>query len=215
MPRTLKTVGIALVAAAAATTAVVVASASDSNSTPSRDAIQRRVNHDMTRLARSGIYVTETALAAKCVVVDVANPTPPNRDYLNKRYGPGLCIERTGVARVACAEITIQPRTEKYVVPDLRDLGIYEAERRAVAAGFTYAIRCAGEGSRTPRRPSRLSPLVGARITAQCPEPGAEAPVNLPIALQAQAVLPGGFTYTSTAFVTSFKAPRCVDGWPE
>jgi hypothetical protein len=215
MPRTLKTVGIALVAAAAATTAVVVASASDSNSTPSRGAIQRRVNHDMTQLARSGIYVTETALAAKCVVVNVANPTPPNRDYLNKRYGQGLCIERTGFARVACAEITIQPSTEKHVVPDLRDLGIYEAERRAVAAGFSYAIRCAGEGSRTPRRPRRLSPEAGARITAQCPEPGSEAPANVPISLQAVSILPGGFTYTLTTFERSFRAPRCVGGWPQ
>lgn len=208
---------VLLVAAAVAVAAAaIIATASGEKGHPDRRArLQHLIERDVPRLARAGIYVQGTGIAASCVSVRLANPTEPNVIYLRRRFGKPMCIERQSVAPARCAGAILKPGGETREVPNLLDLGVYEAGRRAVAAGFAYTSSCPGQGANKAKRPSRLTPLALARITAQCPAAGTQAPVNVPIALQAEAVLPGGFTYTTTAFHESYRAPRCVDGWPQ
>jgi hypothetical protein len=192
--------------------------ATSSRQEPDRGSLSRlqgRIERDGPRLARTGIYVQETGRARSCVTVWVVNPTTPNVDYLRRRFGKSLCIERASIPTQGCSLIQTKPSPDRREVPDLLDLGLYEAERRAVAAGFTYTNDCHGLGAKQARRPSRFTPESLVRITAQCPAPGTQARVSEPIALQAEAVLPGGFTYMTTAFRHSFRSPRCVYGQPQ
>ncbi|WP_027004831.1 hypothetical protein [Conexibacter woesei] len=179
-----------------------------------RGLLQRRIERDITALARSGIYVTATGQAATCVAVEVVNPTAPNLDYLRRRYGRGICFDRSYGPAHFCAGATTPPPGRTRVVPDLRDLGIRTATRRAVAAGFSYTLDCAGFGTRKVSHPRRGSLASVARVSAQCPLPGTRAPVNAPITLEAVAILPGRFTYTFSAFEATGSARRCVDGQP-
>jgi predicted secreted protein len=205
----------ALLAFAVAVATVMVAWAADPKPVTDRDSVQRQINHEIAWLARNGIYVTATGIASECAVVDVVNPTRPNRTFLRARYGSGICIERDAVRHVGCADIQIKPASDTKVVPDLMDLGLYEAERRAVTAGFGFALDCPGVGSKHPRRPRRLSPEASARISFQCPQPGSKAAANVPITLEATALLPGNYTYSVTAFSQWSRAPRCIDGKPK
>lgn len=177
--------------------------------------LQSRIEHDTGRLAREGIYVQEAGQSGKCVVVGVVKPTGPNVAYLRRRFGEPLCIEQVEGPAVACSEFQGPTSSVMREVPDLRDLGIYQAGRRAIADGFAYTDGCPGKGTRQVRRPSQFTPEALVRVTAQCPAAGTRAPISVPIALQAETVLPGGFTYRITAFRRSFRAPRCVRGRPQ
>ena len=57
------------------------------------------------------------------------------------------------------------------VVPDVFDLGLDEAERRLVAAGFAFSTRCPGEAADLPSRPSRYSPNALVRVTRNARPP--------------------------------------------
>ena len=176
---------------------------------------QRRIEHDTGRLAREGIYVKEAGQSGKCVVVRVVNPTAPNVAYLRQKFGEPLCIEQAESPAVACPEFQGPTSSVMREVPDLHDLGMYQAGRRAIADGFAYTDSCPGKGTRQVRRPSQFTPEALVRVTAQCPAAGTRAPMSVPIALQAEAMLPGGFPYRITAFRRSFRAPRCVRGRPQ
>lgn len=209
-------IGVLLVIAAVGAAAIVIitTAAGDKAGPDRRGLLQHRIEQDGQRLARAGIYIQGTGIAASCVAVRLANPTAPNVAYLRRHFGGPMCIVRESVAPASCPGAVVRRSGKTREVPNLLDLGVYEAQRRALAAGFSYTNSCPGQGSDKAVRPSRLTPLALSRITAQCPAPGTQGPLNVPIALQAEAILPGGSTYTTTAFRESFRAPRCVDGWP-
>jgi hypothetical protein len=173
--------------------------------------LQDRINAQLGALARDGVYVPETALAAHCVSVRVINPTAPNVAYLHRRFGTtGMCIDRAHRTS-ACADLFILHHTRDVrTVPDLHDLGLYTAERRTLAAGFPFAIDCRNQGDRRPRRPAPRTPEALVRVTAQCPRAGARAPVDTPIEITAEAILPGGFRYV-VAPARDPGTPRCAD----
>jgi hypothetical protein len=163
--------------------------------------LQDRINHDIGPLARRGVYVRTTGLAARCVSVLVDNLTAPNSAYLARRYGPGTCLRQTSsVPAVGCPLLLRRDSGLPKVVPDVFDLGLYEAERRLVAAGFAFSTQCPGEAEDRPSRPSRFSPNALVRITRQCPAAGAALAAGAPVALQAEAILPGGHRYVVGAF---------------
>jgi hypothetical protein len=207
---------LAATATVAVAVAVIATSAGGKAQSDRRAHLQHLIERDDRFLARQGIFIRETGIAASCVLVRVANPTAPNVAYLRQRYGGPMCVQRVSMPNVRCPGAVVPPKgeIETREVPRLLDLGIYEAERRAIAAGFEFTTSCPGVGESRAKPVPRLTPLSSARITAQCPLAGSRARVDVPIALQAEAVLPGNFTYTTTAFLESFRAPRCVDGWP-
>jgi hypothetical protein len=209
---------IAVVLVIAGVLAIATMTSDNKGGRPDPEALaglQSRLEHDTARLAREGIYVQEAGQSGTCVVVGVVNPTGPNVAYLRRRFGEPLCIEQAAGPAVACAEFQGPTSSVMREVPDLRDLGIYQAGRRAIAHGFAYTDSCPDKGTRQIRQPSPLTPEALVRVTAQCPAAGTRAPTSVPIALQAEAVLPGGFTYRITAFRRSFRAPRCVRGRPQ
>jgi hypothetical protein len=164
--------------------------------------IQDRINGELGRLARQGIYVQQTGLPIqRCVSLLVVNPTRPNIEYLRRRFGPHLCFDQPERPGGACAGHGSPDTPGGTVeVPDLRDLGLYEAERRAVQSGLRYTIDCLGVDHTRPRRASRFSPEALVRVTAQCPRAGQHVASGSEIALEAKAVLPGGFPYVVSAF---------------
>jgi hypothetical protein len=178
--------------------------------------LQDRINAAIPELAREGVLAVVTGQGGRrgqpCVDVSFANPTVPNVAYLRRRFGPGTCVARQPNGRaVACAEMFIRPRAARPVsVPDLRGLGLYEAERRVTEAGLTYALDCVGDATSKPRRPARESPEALARVTRQCPRPGAHVPLGTEIALQGIAPLPGGVDYPLG--VEDEDPPFCADG---
>jgi hypothetical protein len=118
--------------------------------------LQDRIDHDIGFLARRGVYVRTTGLAARCASVLVDNLTAPNSAYLKRRYGPGTCLRQaSSIPSVGCPMLFRRDSGPPKPVPDTFDLGLYEAERRLVAAGFTFSIRCPGEADDRPSRPSR------------------------------------------------------------
>lgn len=163
--------------------------------------LQNRLSAHIDDLAHEGIYVQETALSARpCVSVAIVNPTRPNLNYLRGRFGPHLCFERRDAGQAACAPFrSVSDNQATVQVPDLRGLGLYEAERHAVAQGLTYTFDCLGHTNAQPRKPSRFSPEALVRVTAQCPAPGETVQRGTSVALEARATLPGDFPYAVSA----------------
>ena len=110
---------------------VVIATAAGEKSRPrDRAELQRLIQRDERALARQGIFVMETGITGSCVLVRVANPTAPNIQYLQRRYGDPMCIRRQSMPPVRCPGAAHLPEAkgEMRTVPNLLDLGIYEAE---------------------------------------------------------------------------------------
>src|SRR3954470_3277658 len=97
-------IGVLLVCAAVASAGLlaITSASGDGSHRDRRTRLQHVIERDMPRLARAGIYVQGTGIAASCVVVSVANPTAPNVDYLRRRYGEPMCVERQSGPLVAC-----------------------------------------------------------------------------------------------------------------
>jgi hypothetical protein len=164
-----------------------------------------RIELDIPALARQGVYVRTTGLTARCAWVLVDNLTGPNKAYLARRYGPGACLEQaSSIPSSGCPAVGGSRNSrESKTVPDVSDLGLYEAERRLVAAGFGFSTKCPGfpDGRPSrPSRPSRFSPEVLVRVTRQCPAAGAPLAAGAPVGLQAEAFLPGGHRYVVGVF---------------
>ncbi|HMJ36976.1 MAG TPA: hypothetical protein VK501_23925 [Baekduia sp.] len=163
--------------------------------------LQDRIDLDIRPLARQGVYVRTTGLAARCVSVLVDNLTVPNKTYLARRYGAGACLRQaSSIPGPGCSLLSRRDSGQSKTVPDMFDLGLYEAERRLVAAEFAFSIECPGKADGRPSRPSRYSPDALVRVTRQCPAAGATLAAGAPVALQAEAILPGGHRYVVGAF---------------
>jgi hypothetical protein len=171
--------------------------------------LQLRIEHDAGYLARRGVFFKYAGQGANrqgaCVYVGLANPTAPNVAFVRRRFGGPLCIGHVGGPFNGCAEVWIRPGPQRRRVPDLLGLGVVAAQDRARGAGFPVALSCSNVAS-ARLQPSRWTPEYLARVTAQCPKPGTRASPRIPIALEATAVLPGGFTYTLSGFDGP---PRC------
>lgn len=185
---------------------------------PPDDALQRA--HDQLERAwmsgaldRAGIFVTVLeSPSERCVPVSLLNPTKPNVEYLQHRFGSALCVDRGG-GLVGCPAVFAAPvRAGRVVVPDVRGLGVYRAERRLVARGLTYAVGCRGEGKSRPKRPPRYSPQALVRVTRQCPRAGERVPPDTEVGLDASAVLPGGYRVRFGVFEDADTRAPCADG---
>jgi hypothetical protein len=150
------------------------------------------------QLAREGIYLMTTGHPGKrCVSIGLLNPTRPNAEYLRHRFGPDVCVKREPVGPIAaCAEYLGRPvRSGGVRVPDLRGLGLYAAERKVTARRLTYSIWCSGDKFARPKQPAPHSPDRLVRVVAQCPRAGERVSPGTDVALDAVALLPGGFRY--------------------
>jgi hypothetical protein len=193
----------AIVVAAAVAAIVALALRDDGGASVARpapeslDHLRDRVERAAPALEREGVYVQTWGVEARCAYVGVVNPTAPNVAALRRRFGPGarLCIGRVSAPADACAPFRANRGPTRRRVPDLRDLGVATASRRAVAAGFSYSFECPGSGTRRALAPRRGSLEAMARVTRQRPAPGTRWPTTRPIELEAVATLPGGFTY--------------------
>jgi hypothetical protein len=164
-----------------------------------------RVDRDREALAAQGVILETAGVGGGCVVVSLSNPTAPNAAYMRKRY-PHLCIERRPFGPiVACTSSRGEARPGSVVVPDVRDLGLAEASRRVVAAGLSFTTGCVGQGRVDEWVPVNPADRL-ARVVSQCPQAGQRVRRSTEIALGANAVLPGSFTYRTGAFV------GCADG---
>lgn len=216
-----RSVVLAVVATVLVVAGVAVASSTEHRTgEPSRaelNRLQDRIDARWDELAREGVYVQSTGQPAEpCVAIGLANPTTPNIRYLERRFGPHICVAGKPQGNAyACAGA---PGTAVPVgtvsVPDVRDLGLKEGSRRLLAHDLTFAISCSGQRERTIFRPARHSPEQLVRITRQCPRPGELVPAGTGVALEAKAVLPGGFAYEISALTpyhTGTETP-CTDG---
>lgn len=177
------------------------------------NAIQDRIDWDA--LARQGIYVIGTGQSDGCVDVELLNPTRPNIDYIRARYGPHVCVARKpGGYATGCAGYDVSPRRGPIAVPDVRGLGLYEAELRLVAAGLTYTAGCLGNRERTPVKPSRYEVRALVRVSAQCPHAGQPVRRGTEVAIAYVAILPGGFRHSFNSFAGYHRVPPkpCADG---
>jgi hypothetical protein len=178
------------------------------------DKLQNRIDHDLDHLARLGVYVAGTGLSDGCVSLKVVNPTMPNVAYLRRSYGRAICVETFTAPDAKCAIVRQDvPGGSRVKVPDVADLGLYEAERHITSAQLSYTIDCPGDSRTKPLRPSRFSPDALVRITAQCPRAGEMVPRGTEVALEGWADLPGGFRWARSAWSTIGR-PTCVDGRP-
>jgi hypothetical protein len=170
----------------------------------SLSALQNTINSQLGVLRRRGVLVDHTALSGSCIRLAVINPTQPNVDYLNRRFGGRLCIDTMQTPAVECAPRRPNAATgEEVLVPDVRQLGLYEAEKRLLASGFAFSTRCVGVAQRTAKQPPLGSAEALVRITRQCPAAGEQAVEGSSVVLQADAVLPGGFKYAISPFLAS------------
>jgi hypothetical protein len=170
--------------------------------------IQDRVYEREAQLAREGIYVIEMGPTDRdCVFVGLLNPTPANVEYLKREFGR-VCVGLGGGVLDACPHYRDgrpSPRGP-VVVPDVRELGLQEAQRRVVAAGLTYAIHCLGDYETAPERLHRDAPERLVRIVAQCPRAGERVRPGAEVALRGAVTLPGGFRFDVGP------RPSCADG---
>ena len=177
--------------------------------------LQGRIAKRAEALARQGIYIEATGRGKPCVSVYLANPTRPNIEYLRREFH-GVCVLKEPMGRLmACTGYTPpSPPSGSVTVPDVGDLGLYEASRRVTRAGLTYTLNCLGERKTRAKRPSQYSPDQLARIADQCPRPGERVPPGTEVALEARALLPGGFEYrvgSLNSYTTGTSKP-CADG---
>jgi hypothetical protein len=200
--------------------AVVVAAAlgADASPPPTRAEllrIQARIDKAWIAgtLARQGIFVMTTGpRAARCVSVEVANPTAPNRQYLERRFGPHVCVKRRPGGFVSgCSGVlprATPPGTA--TVPDISELTLYEAEQRLAAAHLTWSSRCIGDAKRVPEQPGRYTLERLMHVTAQCPQPGENVPPGTEVALGLAASLAGGFQLRGGPLAAA--EHRCSEG---
>lgn len=195
-------------------------SAAPERTPPSRAELYRlqdRIDKRWDELARQGIFIESTGHPAEpCLSVTLDNPTPANIAYLQRRFGPDVCVERNPDGRPEVCPGSVQPPLPEgpVTVPDLRDLGLREASRRLVAGGLTYAAACLGEGKRRVLRITRGTPMDLARVVKQCPHAGQRVPAGTEVALDAAAVLPGRFKYEvgALSFRSTGTTKPCQDG---
>jgi hypothetical protein len=205
---------IALLGVTAGLTLAATGDGSASRPTPSRAQLirlQDRINRRWHALGRQGIYVMFTGqLAARCVSVELANPTRPNVAYLRQRFGPWVCVDRKPASpAIACPGYSAPPLPQgPAVVPNVNDLGLEEAERRVLTSGLTYTTGCHGDHRARVRRLRSYSPDQLARVGRQCPHAGQRVPAGTEVALAGVAILPGGYRYPTSAGLGS----SCVDG---
>ena len=179
--------------------------------------LQDRIDAQWDALAREGVYVLSTGQPGEsCVAIGLANPTRPNIRYLQDRFGPHVCVRRkpAGLAQACSGYAAPNLRTGPITVPDVRDLGLEEASRRLLSNGLTFAIHCLGDVERKVKHSPRHSPDQLVRITKQCPRSGELVPAGSEVALEAKAILPGGFEFKQSALTrynTGTTKP-CADG---
>lgn len=159
--------------------------------------LEKQIVGQRQNLAAQGIFLVGTERNRSCLTVGLANPTRPNRNYVLQRFGNGVCVATTPDAPMqACSgPFSKKVATGSVTVPDISDLGLFQAEKRITALGLRYAVRCLSDSIGIARRPVRFSPEALVRITAQCPRPGEKVPASSTVALHGVAPLPGGFDY--------------------
>ena len=180
--------------------------------------IQDRIDRSWGVLDRQGIYVVSTGLPARpCVGVTLANPTRANIAYVERRFGPHVCVDRRpgGEAQFCAGTVSEPLPTGPVSVPDLRGLGMRAAARRTLALGLNFAYGCSGPATaRDVVKAARHPLLDGAQITRQCPRPGEMVEPGTMIDVATVTQLPGGFRFRQsnlTYYVTGTKRP-CEDG---
>ncbi len=159
-----------------------------------------------------------TGLPAKpCVKVSLANPTRANVAYVERRFGPHVCVDRraAGLAQTCTGRVSEALPTGPVSVPDLRGLGLRKAVRRTLALGLNFAFSCntgatAREVASTPSHPL----IDGAQLTRQCPRPGEMVQRGAMIDVATVAHLPGGFRFRQSSFTYYATGTRhpCRDG---
>lgn len=184
------------------------------SATPAYEQLTRlveRITRDEDALVAQGIYVMHAGVGEGCATVGLANPTAPNAAFVERRFA-GACVERSPAARPEACEAGERTLTREgpVVVPDLRDLTLAEASRRAIAEELTYAANCLGEAKETPWTPAG-PPDELVRVVEQCPRPGEEVRRGTEVALDAVVVLPGDFRHRISALDGAGETP-CADG---
>lgn len=178
--------------------------------------LQERIEKRRDALARDGIYLLSTGPEDTCVIVELANPTQPNIEFVRRQFAPHTCVARKPRDRIQACRGSERPAIPlgPVKVPSMRDLGISAAGRRSLASGLTYAVDCLGENLKTVKRFSKYSPEQLLRVTKQCPRPGELVPRLTEVALEAVATLPGGFSYkvSSLSRYNTGTSRPCADG---
>jgi hypothetical protein len=172
--------------------------------------LQDRIDWKM--LARRGVFVSSTGHGRKiCLHMELYNPTPANIAYIRRVYGRHVCVDRKpGGVAYACTGYEQDAVPEgPVVVPNLLDLGLREASKRALANNLRYSPACLGDAESRPAKVDRYSPEQLVRISRQCPAPGQRVPAGTPVVLEAEALLPGGFRYRIGALPSN---GGCADG---
>jgi hypothetical protein len=110
----------------------------------------------------------------------------------------GVMLKTAGVGG-DCVVVSLSNPTAPNV-PDVRDLGLAEASHRVVAAGLSFTTDCIGQGRVDKWVPNNPADRF-ARVLSQRPQAGQRVRRRTEIALEANAILPGSFTYRTGAFV--------------
>jgi hypothetical protein len=164
-----------------------------------------RISRDREFLEAQGVLLEMAGVGDGCAVVWLRNPTAPNVAYVQRRF-PGTCVEpRPGGPIHACVSHRSATRGGPITVPDVSDLGLLDASRRVLAAGLTFTTTCLGRARNVEWVASDPEDQL-VRVVAQCPRAGERVRRGTEVALQAQAVLPGGFRHSVGA------SAGCVDG---
>jgi hypothetical protein len=201
---------------------VTTSVADDGPSAREIDILKTRVLRATDGLAKEGVFVGdigphETGGGRTCLKVVLANPTRPNVQYLQKRFGSDVCIPRRpsgGRTQICSGKIAAPVPTGPVIVPDVRGLGLEAATNRIIRGRLTYALSCLGERSSKVVQPGRSAPEQAARVVRQCPHPGEPVPPGTEVALRSRALLPGGFEFELSALTpynTGVEVP-CSDG---
>ena len=158
--------------------------------------VAERINQDRVVLATKGIVLEGAGVGSGCASVSLANPTTPNRAYMQRRY-PGVCVEFRPMGAMSFCDGTVpeNARNGQVKVPDVSDLGLAEASRRVLAADLTFTATCPGRSRDVEWVPSGPADEL-VRVVAQCPRAGERVRRGTEVALQARATLPGGFEYS-------------------
>jgi hypothetical protein len=204
--------GAAAIAGAAVVTVALAASGDPRPSKPTAgqlEALTRRIDNDTDSLERQGIFLGPPVAARNidCVHVRLFNPTAANVAYVQRRYGPNICVSRKQSSIAGCmSAMTTPPIPDgEVVVPDLRSVRFLDAQSRLAAMGLKWNA-CDGPGQSTPQKSGKYSIFWLQTITDQCPRPGQHVPAGTDVALTTEARLPGGFTVAG-----GLPIARCVN----
>jgi hypothetical protein len=158
--------------------------------------VSERINQDRVALETKGIFLEGAGVGSGCASVSLANPTAPNRAYMQRRY-PGVCVEPRPMGEMSFCDGTVpeSARGGHVKVPDVSDLGLAEASRRVLAADLTFTATCPGRTRDVEWVPSGAADEL-VRVVTQCPRAGERVRRSTEVALQARAILPGGFEYS-------------------